>query len=415
MPGTRHYYFLDSIGCGDWCFGTMLQDVRYAVEGYDCFDGAANEASLPEQVVLHFPACGGGDVVEGYAIYNYVRDLAARGVKTQARVEGLCASIAVLCALACDEVVMADAALWMVHKPTSDGWNLNADDMRAAADILDKIQNQLVSRYVARTGMSAETAHELLNKTSWLTADECLALGFITSKVPETPLVAPVGSAGVLNFFPASSPTPPLNMAISPAEKKSIVDGVIAGVKNFFAAPPAPTNRTPQPAKAKNEATPASEVVPKNATSYAVDITGGMTMYTDISDDGLEDLEVGDLVSCHEDLSVPYPDGDYTTSAGQALTVLAGAIDEIEDASMSNQAEAPAAAAQNAALVAEVEKLRADNALLTRQKAALKNKVRNTVPGSAGNPTAPGQVQVIPTKNSVSAPAAPAAFTIRKH
>ena len=394
-----HVYFAESIGMGDWFYGTTLRDVRYCVEGEALFMGG--EPVYPAKVVLHFPACNGGDVFEGYGIYNYIRGLAAKGVATEARVEGLCASIAVLCALACDTVQMADAALWMVHKPEGGGGG-NADELRANADILDKIQAQLVGRYVARTNgkLDAATAHALIDKTSWLTADECLAYGFITAKLADAPLTVPTGAEGVLNYFPATNPAPAM-ATLTPAEKKGFFDEMKAEFKDFIAG-------------FKNEA-PAAEPAPVTnaATSFpATDDAGAaITLYADAAE-----LAVDAAVFTDEALSIAAADGNYTLEDGRQITVLAGSVAEMEATDAAAE-EAAALAATNTAtteaLTAELAELKTQLATATNQVKSLKAKVAKTVPGSAGNPT-PAGTQTI--TNKVAAPTAgPAAFTIRKN
>ena len=388
-----HIYFLDTIGIGDLFYGTTLNDVRYSVEGDSMFMGGA--PVYPATVVLHFPTCQGGNVVEGYGIYNYLRSLAAKGVQVEARIEGLCASIAVLVALAADTVLMSDAAMLMVHKPTADGCTLNADQMRDAANLLDKIQSQLVGRYVARTGMSADTANQLINRTTWMGADEAIGFGFVSGKLHEDPIAVPTGAEGVLNYFPTTNPAP--TMAITSAEETRLVDRFMNAAKEFFAP--------------KNEA-PAEAPAPTNAaTSFpATDDSGAaITLYAD----GTE-LAVDAAVFTDEALSIAAADGNYTLEDGREITVLAGLVSEME-ATDSAAAEAAANAAAldvtNAALVAEVATLKAENALQARKVTGLTNKLNKVVPGSTGNPT-PAGTQTI--TNKAAAPTAAPAFTIRK-
>lgn len=390
-----HIYFLETIGMSDWFWGTTLNDVRYCVEGEAVF--MATDPVYPAKVVLHFPTCKGGDVVEGYGIYNYLRGLAAKGVQVEARVEGLCASIAVLCALAADTVLMADAALWMVHKPSSGGCG-NADELRAEADVLDKIQAQIVSRYVARSGgkLDAATANDLINKESWLNADECIAYGFATGKLPDAPLVAPVGAEAVLNYFPTTKQ--PAAMAITAAEKKTFFDELKAEIKGLF----------------KNEIPAPAEAPAVNMTAYKVDVEGGDPMYTDISDDGIEGLDVADAVYSDEAMTTAYPDGDYTLTDGRSATILAGTVSEIEAADTANEAAtAPTNSAELAAALAEIVTLKAENAATKLKVTGLTNKLKAVVPGSAGAPTKAGQAQNVAAKPGESAAPA-AAFTVRK-
>ncbi len=377
QKAEAHIYFLNTIGMGDWFYGTTLSDVRYCVEGWAAYEGGSlADNQLPAKVVLHFPACRGGDVVEGYGIYNYLRTLAAKGVAIEARVEGLCASIAVLCALAADTVLMAEAALWMVHKPSSGGCG-NADELRAEADVLDKIQAQIVSRYVARCGgkLDAATANDLINKESWLNADECLAYGFVTGKLHEEPLVVPEGAEAVLNYFPTK--TPATTMAITPAEKKSLFDELKADFKNLLAS-------------FKNEDTTPPPVAPPTNAAMSNDVTDGEPMYCD------GELAQGSDVYSDEAMTTAYADGDYSLADGRDVTVAGGSITTLTDAEADDSATD--LAAQNAALVAENAALKAENALKERKVVGLQNKLKAQVPGSAGAPTKPGEAQNITQK-----------------
>lgn len=397
QKAEAHIYFLDSIGMGGWFYGTTLNDVRYCVEGWAAYEGGSlPDDQLPAKVVLHFPACQGGDVVEGYGIYNYLRGLAAKGVAIESRVEGLCASIATLVALAADTVLMADAALWMVHKPSLDGCNLDADDMIAAAELLNKIQAQIVSRYVARTGgkLDAATATELVNKESWLNADECLTYGFITGKLHEEPLVAPVGTEAVLNYYPTKTKPAP-TMAISAAEKQGIVNDVLTGIKNFFGGTPP-----------KNEAVgvqPTTPPEPPTVTNASEEVDGdtGPMYYADNTTLGVDTAVYSD-----EAMTLAYPDGDYTLTDGRTATVAAGLITVLADAATEDNAGEGTTdlVAENAALKQQLEAALAAQNIAERKATAATNKLRQTVPGSAGNPTPPGSAQNMATTKPVAAP-----------
>lgn len=392
-----HVYFSDTIGMGDWFYGTTANDVRYCVEGWSAYDGGSlPDGELPAKVILHFPACNGGDVVEGYGIYNYLRGLAARGVLIEARVEGLAASIATLVALAADTVLMADAALWMTHKPSVSGCSLNADDMATAIVLLDKIQAQIAGRYVARSGgkLDLAMAHELMNKVSWLNADECIAYGFATGKLNEEPLAVPQGAEKVLNYFPATKHPAP-TMAITPAEETRLVDRFINAAKEFFAP--------------KNEAAPA---VTNAATSFpATDDAGAaITLYC-----AEADIATDSALFTDEALSIAAADGNYTLEDGREITVLAGSVSEMEATAAAETPVTNAAAdtAVTDALTAEVAELKNQLATATNQVKNLKAKVAKAVPGSAGNPTLPGAAQTITNKAGGAAKSAdlPIRFT----
>lgn len=116
----------------------------------------------------------GGEVDPAVAIYNMLRNHPARVV---VRVEGVAASAASIIAMAGDEIVMPANTLMMVHNPLTAAIG-DADDMRAAAEMLDTYRDALLETYAARTGLDEEALTELLDAETWMTAREALEMGF---------------------------------------------------------------------------------------------------------------------------------------------------------------------------------------------------------------------------------------------
>jgi ATP-dependent Clp endopeptidase proteolytic subunit ClpP len=115
----------------------------------------------------------GGDVFDGLAIYNALRDHPAKVVT---RVDGLAASMGSVIAQAGDERRMAKNAYMMIHNP----WSMAAGDaaeMRKSADLLDKVCGTLAQTYADRTGKSVDEMKAAMAETSWYTADEAKAAG----------------------------------------------------------------------------------------------------------------------------------------------------------------------------------------------------------------------------------------------
>lgn len=124
----------------------------------------------------------GGDVFDGIAIYNALRNHPAT-VTTQ--VDGLAASIASIIAMAGDTITIAKNAFFMVHN----AWAMtagNAAEMRKMADTLDKIDSTLVKTYTDRTGQTQRNVRQMMGEETWLGADEAVALGF-ADKVADEP------------------------------------------------------------------------------------------------------------------------------------------------------------------------------------------------------------------------------------
>ena len=115
----------------------------------------------------------GGSVFEAIAIMNQLRAHSARVV---AIVDGLAASAASFIAVSADEVVMAPHSELMVH----DAWGVsigNAADMRAFADTLDHLSDNIANIYAAKSGGDAAAWRAVMMSETWISADEAVAAG----------------------------------------------------------------------------------------------------------------------------------------------------------------------------------------------------------------------------------------------
>lgn len=120
---------------------------------------------------------GGGDVFAAHAIHNLL--LKYKGRVTVA-IDGLCASAATIVAMADDKIIMPTNALFMIHNPM-----IALDNYYQAAELgkmvaaLDKIKDSIVASYRKRCKASAEELQAMMDAETWLSAEECLAQGFI--------------------------------------------------------------------------------------------------------------------------------------------------------------------------------------------------------------------------------------------
>lgn len=108
----------------------------------------------------------GGSVFDGTAIYNALRQHPAS--KT-VHVDGIAASIASIIAMAGDEIRMGEGAWMMIHDPAGLAVG-SADEMRATADLLDQIKDQLIGIYATRTGLSDDVIAEMMAAETWMDA-----------------------------------------------------------------------------------------------------------------------------------------------------------------------------------------------------------------------------------------------------
>ena len=126
----------------------------------------------------------GGDVMAGLGIYNMLRNWAKDGKTVTTRVTGLAASIASIIALAGDKREMPKNTFAMVHQASTVAVG-TSEDMRDAADMLDKVDSSLRNIYMDRMGADEAKATEIMAKDTWLTADECMDLGFATALIED--------------------------------------------------------------------------------------------------------------------------------------------------------------------------------------------------------------------------------------
>ena len=124
----------------------------------------------------------GGDVMAGLGMYNMLRNWAGAGKQITTRVTGVAASIASIIMLAGDQREMPSNAFAMVHSVKSGAWG-TADEIRDQADVVDKVQASLRNIYVDRMGIDEAKATEIMAKDTWLNADECLEMGFVTAVI----------------------------------------------------------------------------------------------------------------------------------------------------------------------------------------------------------------------------------------
>ncbi|WP_342249375.1 ClpP-like prohead protease/major capsid protein fusion protein [Sphingomonas sp. OTU376] len=158
----------------------------------------------------------GGYVMEGLAIYNAMIRAAASGRKVTTHIDGLAASMASVIAMAGSEVIMADNALVMIHNP----WDCacgDANELRRAADQLDRLRDQIVGIYAKRTGLAADELVAMMDEETWFSAADALDKKFITS-VSEGLTVA---ASNVKPFGFRKAPDSPLITAMAMGTKRA--------------------------------------------------------------------------------------------------------------------------------------------------------------------------------------------------
>lgn len=117
----------------------------------------------------------GGDVFDGTAIYNAIKDHPAY---ITTKVEGLAASMASIVALAGDQCEISKSAFFMIHNP----WSFSIgdkNDMEKAAKLLDKIGLSMAGIYSKKTGKNTSEILAMMDDETWFSGQEAMDTGFM--------------------------------------------------------------------------------------------------------------------------------------------------------------------------------------------------------------------------------------------
>lgn len=161
----------------------------------------------------------GGDVFDGIAIYNRLKQHKAKKV---VYIDGLAASIASIIALAGDEVKIGEGALFMVHLPWTFAYGNRMDLDNTVSRLMD-VEEQMVGIYAKKSGLDRAEIRALLEAETWMSAEEAIEKGFVDSQVEETmPIAASAIKSRWINKKPENyfSESKATNEKISDLKKK---------------------------------------------------------------------------------------------------------------------------------------------------------------------------------------------------
>lgn len=116
----------------------------------------------------------GGETVQGLAIYNLLKQHSAT---INVYIDGAACSSASIIAMAGNKIYMPKSSLMMIHNC----WTYtsgNAKELRKQADDMDKMAVAYISAYMAKVKIVEEKLKQLLDEETWLTAEECVEMGF---------------------------------------------------------------------------------------------------------------------------------------------------------------------------------------------------------------------------------------------
>lgn len=115
----------------------------------------------------------GGHVTAGQEIYSLLR----QDKRTRIHIQGMACSSASIIAMA-GHSDMSPVAMLMVHN-VSGGASGDFHEMEKAQRELKSMNEALAGAYAEKTGMDMQKLLQLMDKETWLTANQCIEMGFV--------------------------------------------------------------------------------------------------------------------------------------------------------------------------------------------------------------------------------------------
>lgn len=265
-----------------------------------------NSAKEANRLVVHIHSPG-GDVWEGFAIHDA---LVNSGKEITTIIEGLCASIATVIALAGDRRLMTEHSEFLIHNP----WAFSigdSSDFKKVSDDLAKTENKLAEFYAKKTNLSTDQLLSYMHEETIFSAKEAQDFGFVTEIIATIKQVA---------HFKNNINNTNMKNESETVKKLSAIEMMLNGIKNLL--------------------------VPKK--NIVIQDTDGKEMDFGDNIKTQEEIKVGDTATVD---GAPAT-GDHTLADGTVYKFDAGKLTEIVEPAGDDQ---------------EMEKLRAENEELKRQ------------------------------------------------
>ncbi|WP_336654424.1 head maturation protease, ClpP-related [Leclercia adecarboxylata] len=163
--GDNSISIFDVIGADYWGDGVSASRIAGALRSLNGADVTVN---------INSP---GGDMFEGLAIYNLLREYEGR---VTVKVLGLAASAASIIAMAGDDVQIGRGAFLMIHNC----WLLamgNRHDFAELAKSLEPFDTAMADIYASRSGLDMDAVLKLMDAESYIGGSEAVEKGFADS------------------------------------------------------------------------------------------------------------------------------------------------------------------------------------------------------------------------------------------
>jgi len=125
-------------------------------------------------------ASNGGLVTSAVEIYQALKDYPG---KVTAKISYACSAATVI-ACAADESEISEVGFFMIHNAQTSVAG-DKQTMAHEGEVLEAIDAGIISAYERKTGMSREDIQMLMNKESYLSAEDAVKMGFVDGLIPD--------------------------------------------------------------------------------------------------------------------------------------------------------------------------------------------------------------------------------------
>lgn len=270
----------------------IYDEVSDGIEAY--IQNEIIEAGEVSEIFVHISSPGGG-VYAGWTVGNI---LALQKVKTTALIEGFCASIATYIALSCDVVEMAETAQFMIHNASLMMVG-NKNDFQEAQRQLDKIDQDLIAKYIKKTGLRKEEVAKMMDDETFLNTQEAIKYGFVDRKMKPLKAVAKYDIEIMENKKEIE-------------EKLTFLDKLVNKLSKVMNV--------------------SDEMDEDEAKNMALELADGGMIFVDSEDGELEGKPVFMADEEGNKLEEPAPDGVHALTDGRSITVEGGVVQSVQEA-----------------------------------------------------------------------------------
>lgn len=178
----------------------------------------------------------GGHVGDAMAMHDFLEELEAKNVTVNRIARGIVASAATYLVMGKNSKI-ADNAWLMIHNVSGAIWG-DVNTVENYATTLRKFNNAIRDFYASKTGQEPEQISKMMNKETWLTADEAVDKGFINEKAGSSQATNkiekekwPFQNMFVLNSF-NNSITSPQNIIPDMEQNKTLLAQINTTMNN---------------------------------------------------------------------------------------------------------------------------------------------------------------------------------------